>query len=72
MGRWPLHTSEGPIRHPGYVAAVTTCALIRGGGGSAWDWHLVTPALYEREHDAVAVALTLDDARGIWRTTTVS
>jgi hypothetical protein len=43
------------------VAAVTTFALIRGGGGSAWDWHLVTPALPERAHDAVAIDLPLED-----------
>jgi hypothetical protein len=27
---------------------VATFALIHGGGGSAWDWHLVAPALRER------------------------
>ncbi len=61
LGPWPLHKSEGPIRQPGYVAAVTTFALIRGGGGSAWDWHLVAPALYERGQQAVAVDLPLED-----------
>jgi hypothetical protein len=25
-------------------------ALINGGGGSAWDWHLVAPELPERGH----------------------
>ena len=25
------------------MAAVATFALIHGGGGSAWDWHLVAP-----------------------------
>jgi pimeloyl-ACP methyl ester carboxylesterase len=31
--------------------------LIYGGGGSAWDWHLVVPALRERGHEALAVDL---------------
>ena len=36
---------------------MATFALIHGGGGSAWDWHLVAPALREHGHDAVAVDL---------------
>jgi hypothetical protein len=32
---------------------MATFALIHGGGGSAWDSHLVIPALQEHEHDAV-------------------
>jgi pimeloyl-ACP methyl ester carboxylesterase len=32
-------------------------ALIHGGGGSAWDWHLVAPELQERGHEPVAVDL---------------
>ena len=46
--------------------AVSTFALIHGGGGSAWDWHLVEPELRERGHDAVAVDLpTEDSGRGL-------
>jgi pimeloyl-ACP methyl ester carboxylesterase len=45
---------------------VATFALIHGGGGSAWDWHLVAPALGERGHDAVAVDLPSDDASAGW------
>jgi pimeloyl-ACP methyl ester carboxylesterase len=48
------------------VAAVATFALIHGGGGSAWDWHLVAPALRERGHDAVAVDLPIEDASAGW------
>jgi hypothetical protein len=47
--------------HLGYVAAVTTFALIRGSGGSAWDWHQVAPVLAERGHDAVVIDLPLED-----------
>jgi pimeloyl-ACP methyl ester carboxylesterase len=36
---------------------VATFALIHGGGGSAWDWHLVAPELRERGHEPVAVDL---------------
>jgi pimeloyl-ACP methyl ester carboxylesterase len=45
---------------------VATFALIHGGGGSAWDWHLVVPALRERGHDAVAVDLPSEDDSAGW------
>ena len=45
---------------------MATFALIHGGGGSAWDWHLVAPALGERGHDAVAVDLPSDDRSAGW------
>ena len=48
------------------VAAVATFALIHGGGGSAWDWHLVAPALREHGHDAVAVDLPYEDESAGW------
>jgi len=41
-------------------------ALIHGGGGSAWDWHLVEPELRERGHDTVAVDLPTEDASADW------
>jgi pimeloyl-ACP methyl ester carboxylesterase len=41
---------------------MATFVLIHGGGGSAWDWHLVAPALRERGHDVVAVDLPTEDA----------
>jgi len=41
--------------------------LIHGGGGSAWDWHLVVPELRERGHEAVAIDLpTQDPSAGWW------
>jgi|Tabmets5t2r1_1033131.scaffolds.fasta_scaffold23737_3 pimeloyl-ACP methyl ester carboxylesterase len=51
-------------RHPGPHGGPLTAAafaLIHGGGGSAWDWHLVAPALRERGHDPVAVDLPSED-----------
>jgi pimeloyl-ACP methyl ester carboxylesterase len=45
---------------------MVTFALIHGGGGSAWDWHLVAPALREHGHDAVAVDLPSDDDSAGW------
>ena len=48
------------------MGAVATFALIHGGGGSAWDWHLVAPALRERGHDAVAVDLPCEDDSAGW------
>ena len=46
---------------------MATVALIHGGGGSAWDWHLVAPELSRRGHDPVAVDLPgEDDSAGWW------
>lgn len=38
-------------------------ALIHGGGGSPWDWHLVEPELRARGHETVAVDLPVEDER---------
>lgn len=40
--------------------------LIHGGGGSAWDWHLVVPELHERGHEAIAVDLPSEDPSAGW------
>jgi pimeloyl-ACP methyl ester carboxylesterase len=40
---------------------MATFALIHGGGGSAWDWHLVVEELRGRGHEAVAVDLPVED-----------
>ena len=45
---------------------MATFALIHGGGGSAWDWHLVAPELEERGHEPVAVDLPSEDERAGW------
>jgi pimeloyl-ACP methyl ester carboxylesterase len=45
---------------------VATFALIHGGGGTAWDWHLVVPALRARGHDPVAVDLPCEDESAGW------
>jgi pimeloyl-ACP methyl ester carboxylesterase len=45
---------------------VATFVLIHGGGGSAWDWHLVVPELRERGHDPIAVDLPSEDASAGW------
>lgn len=46
---------------------MATFALIHGGGGSAWDWHLVVPELRARGHDAVAVDLPCEDESAGWK-----
>jgi pimeloyl-ACP methyl ester carboxylesterase len=46
---------------------VATFVLIHGGGGSAWDWHLVVPELRERGHDAIAVDLPSEDESAGWQ-----
>ena len=45
---------------------MSTFALIHGGGGSSWDWHLVSSELRERGHDAVAVDLPSEDESAGW------
>ena len=45
---------------------MATFALIHGGGGSAWDWHLVAAELRERGHDPVAVDLPCEDPAAGW------
>src|SRR4051794_41622704 len=45
---------------------MATFALIHGGGGSAWDWHLVAPELHERGHLARAVDLPSEDTSAGW------
>ena len=46
---------------------MSTFALIHGGGGTAWDWHLVSSELRERGHEPIAVDLpSEDDSAGWW------
>ncbi|MBD0293263.1 MAG: alpha/beta hydrolase [Jiangellaceae bacterium] len=46
---------------------MATFALVHGGGGSAWDWHLVLARLRKQGHDPVAVDLpSEDDSAGWW------
>lgn len=45
---------------------VATFALIHGGGGSSWDWHLVAAELRDRGHGVVAVDLPVDDGSAGW------
>lgn len=48
------------------VPVVATFALIHGGGGSSWDWHLVAAHLRNVGHGAVAVDLPSDDGSAGW------
>jgi pimeloyl-ACP methyl ester carboxylesterase len=45
---------------------VSTFALVHGGGGSGWDWHLVAAELSDRGHGAVAVDLPIEDRLAGW------
>jgi pimeloyl-ACP methyl ester carboxylesterase len=45
---------------------VATFALVHGGGGTSWDWHLVAPALREHGHEPVAVDLPAQDESAGW------
>ncbi len=45
---------------------MATFVLIHGGGGSAWDWHVVVPELEQRGHDALAVDLPNDNPSAGW------
>ena len=55
-----------PVRQVARVTPVSAFALIHGGGGSGWDWHLVADELRERGHAAVAVDLPIEDRRAGW------
>jgi pimeloyl-ACP methyl ester carboxylesterase len=48
------------------VPVMATFAVIHGGGGSAWDWHLVVPELRKRGHEPVAVDLPCDQESAGW------
>ena len=48
------------------AVSVSTFALIHGGGGTAWDWHLVSSELRERGHEPIAVDLPSEDASAGW------
>ncbi len=45
---------------------MATIALVHGGGGSAWDWHLVEPVLSGFGHGVVAVDLPSEDETAGW------
>ncbi|MFD2467224.1 alpha/beta fold hydrolase [Amycolatopsis silviterrae] len=45
---------------------MATFALIHGGGGSGWDWHLVAARLKESGHDVVAPDLPIEDPQAAW------
>jgi pimeloyl-ACP methyl ester carboxylesterase len=45
---------------------VAAFALIHGGGGSAWDWHLVADELREHGHEPIAVDLPSEDPTAGW------
>ena len=46
---------------------MATYVLIHGGGGSAWDWHLVAPELEARGHEVFAPDLpSEDESAGPW------
>lgn len=45
---------------------MSTFALVHGGGGSGWDWHLVAAELSDRGHGAVAVDLPIEDRLAGW------
>ena len=46
---------------------MATYALIHGGGGSAWDWHLVVAELRRRGDNVVAVDLPCEDESAGWQ-----
>ncbi|TCB90077.1 alpha/beta hydrolase [Micromonospora zingiberis] len=41
---------------------MATFVLVHGGGGSAWDWHLLAPELVSRGHDVVLPELPIGDS----------
>ena len=51
-----------PVDSPSMASFV----LVPGAGGDEWYWHRLVPALRERGHDAVAVALPAADDSAGW------
>jgi pimeloyl-ACP methyl ester carboxylesterase len=45
---------------------MATFALIPGGGGDPWEWHLLVPKLEARGHRAIAVRLPAEDDSAGW------
>jgi pimeloyl-ACP methyl ester carboxylesterase len=45
---------------------MATYALIPGGGGDPWEWHLLVRELAARGHDAIAIRLPADDDTAGW------
>jgi pimeloyl-ACP methyl ester carboxylesterase len=45
---------------------MATFALIPGGGGDPWEWHLLVPELEARGHQAIAVRLPSEDDAAGW------
>jgi pimeloyl-ACP methyl ester carboxylesterase len=45
---------------------MATYALIPGGGGDPWEWHLLVPELEARGHAAIAVRLPAEDDTAGW------
>ena len=45
---------------------MATFALIPGGGGDPWEWHLLVPELEARGHQAIAVRLPSEDDTAGW------
>jgi pimeloyl-ACP methyl ester carboxylesterase len=48
------------------VARMASYVLVPGAGGDDWYWHRLVPALRERGHDAIAVALPAADDSAGW------
>jgi pimeloyl-ACP methyl ester carboxylesterase len=45
---------------------MATYALIPGGGGDPWEWHLLVPELEARGHEALAIRLPSEDDSAGW------
>jgi pimeloyl-ACP methyl ester carboxylesterase len=45
---------------------MTTFALVPGGGGDPWEWHLLVPELEARGHEAIPVRLPSEDDSAGW------
>jgi alpha-beta hydrolase superfamily lysophospholipase len=65
---WPARRRSLLDREPGQrtFAWMASYVLVPGAGGDEWYWHRLVPALRERGHDAVAVALPAADDSAGW------
>lgn len=66
LGRAAIRGGRTHVTPAGYPSVVATFALIHGGGGSGWDWHLVADRLLAAGHDPIAVDLPCEDESAGW------
>lgn len=64
--RWPTSVPSVSAVECWKGAEMAMYALIPGGGGDPWEWHLLVPELEKRGHEAIAIRLPSEDEEAGW------